>query len=421
MGREVIIPYTPRSYQLEVHNSKARFRVCVFHRQAGKTTMAINELVKQALKTPNSVFWYLAPTYKMAKDIVWRPADGIFKYLPKELIKGRNNTELVIELVNGSIIQMKGADDPDSLRGARPRGVICDEYGDMKEELWDAVLRPIMTVHADAWCLFIGTPKGRNHFFNVYSNGTQKIGEWQSFLLKASESGVVAADRLEAARKEMPEAVYMQEFECEFLDSATSVFRDVDALITDGELKGINTRYQGGVDLAKYNDWTAIGMCNVHNLHVGIVDRFNRIDWSVQKPRIEARYHEYGQPVMYMDATGIGEPIVEDLMNAGLSVEPFKFTNNSRNALLSHLATLVDQRKVYFVKNEHTHELMNELKLFRYDVTSGGRVTMTVPEGKHDDTVMAVALSVWGIFDPTPSRDPLYNPSPIMKFEVNYD
>jgi hypothetical protein len=314
------IPYKPRPYQLDVHNDNARFRVCVFHRQAGKSTMAVNELVKKAALTPNQVFWYLAPTYKMAKRDVWKAPDGLFKYLPKEIVASKNEVELSVTLKNGSIIMLLGADNPDTLRGARPRGIVCDEYGDMKEEVWDKILRPIMTVHQESWCLFIGTPKGRNHFYTLFKRGEDKEGNWQSWILKASESGVISKESLAEAQRESTEAAFRQEYECDFLDNATAVFRNLEQKLHYETITPQDNRfYQMGVDLAKYNDFTVISVIDLHSMKADIVDRFNQVDYAIQKPRIESEYYKFHRPKVYMDSTGVGDPIVEDFVNKNIT------------------------------------------------------------------------------------------------------
>lgn len=397
---EIIIPYKPRDYQEKVYNHTAKYKVCVWHRQCGKTTMAVNILIRKAIENPNKVFWYVAPTYRQAKDVVWKNPEMLFYFLPKELIKTKNEVELSLTLINGSVIQLKGADNPDSLRGNRPRYIVMDEYGDMKEDVWDLVLRPIMTAQEEGEVLFIGTPKGKNHFYKIYNFGLENRGKWQSWLMKASESKIISQEALDEARSEMPESAYLQEFECDFLEDASAVFKNIDNCISIEEYTKPNSlhRYKLGVDLAKYADWTVITALNLNTFCVENIERFNKIDWSLQEARIEAAYRRYNNARTTIDSTGVGDPIFENLSKRGILCENFVFTQKSREDLLNNLMILLEQGKIRIPNNPH---LIEELKSFRYElkVLSGGRtkIYMGVPEGLNDDCVMSLALAVWDI------------------------
>jgi len=384
---------------MEIHHSQKPFKVVVWHRQAGKTTLAINELIKKAITKSKEVYWYVAPNYKQAKDIVWKAPDMLFKYLPKELIANTNAVELSITLKNGSIIALKGADSPDSLRGMRPKFVILDEYGDMKQDVWNTVLRPVITAQKDAEALFIGTPKGKNHFYDTFQRGKQQQGRWQSWLLKASESGIIPQESLAEAKKEMTEAAYNQEFNCDFIDSAVSVFKRIDENVCSEELVIHRTKlYKLGVDLGKHQDWTVITPIDLHTWQVGTPERFNQIDWNLQKAKIEAMSLRYNKARITLDSTGLGDPIFDDLQSRGLSVEGFKFTEESRRQLLNNLIILLEQDKI---KLPNYEPLINELKAFRYELAvlpSGmTKIRMKVPEGLHDDCCMSLALVCWGL------------------------
>ena len=131
-------------------------------------------------------------------------------------------------------------------------------------------------------------------------------------------------------------------------------------------------------------------------------DRFNQVDWNLQKAKIEATALRYNDALIWPDATGVGDPVVEDLKSRGLRIggenqEGFKFTELSRQNLLNNLAILLEQDKIKIPNDEG---LIGELEAFRYELTDRGKTKVTVPEGMHDDRVMSLALSVWGIREP---------------------
>jgi hypothetical protein len=210
---ELIIPYKPREHQLKVHEllEGKRFAVVVAHRRFGKTVAALNHLIREAVlntkETPR--YAYIAPTYGQAKRVAW---DYLVKYTTP--LGGTNNiSELRVDFW-GRRIQLYGSDNPDSLRGQFFDGVIIDEVGDQNPKIWTDIVRPALT-DRKGWCLFIGTPKGHNHFKELRDRAEKEEG-WGLLEFKASETGVVDETELKAARNEMGEDKFRQEFECSF-------------------------------------------------------------------------------------------------------------------------------------------------------------------------------------------------------------
>ena len=213
MGEVIEIPYKPREHQLQVHEllEGKRFAVVVAHRRFGKTVAALNHLIREAVlnekETPR--YAYIAPTYGQAKRVAW---DYLVKYT--EPLGGTNNiSELRVDFW-GRRIQLYGSDNPDSLRGQYFDGVIIDEVGDQNPKIWTDIVRPALT-DRKGWCLFIGTPKGHNHFKELRDRAEKEDG-WGLLEFKASETGVVDDTELKAAKNEMGEDKYRQEFECSF-------------------------------------------------------------------------------------------------------------------------------------------------------------------------------------------------------------
>jgi hypothetical protein len=213
MGEVIEIPYKPREHQLKVHEllEGKRFAVVVAHRRFGKTVAALNHLIREAVlnekETPR--YAYIAPTYGQAKRVAW---DYLVKYTTP--LGGTNNiSELRVDFW-GRRIQLYGSDNPDSLRGQYFDGVIIDEVGDQNPKIWTDIVRPALT-DRKGWCLFIGTPKGHNHFKELRDRA-EKESDWGLLEFKASETGVVDAVELLQAKNEMGEDKYRQEFECSF-------------------------------------------------------------------------------------------------------------------------------------------------------------------------------------------------------------
>ena len=369
----------------------------ILHRKAGKTALALNRLIHQAVSNPKKVFWYVAPTYKQAKEIVWRDPDMLQKYLPMEVVDKKNDTELTVYFKNGSVLGIKGADEPDSLRGPNPMGVVLDEYELMKKSVWEEIISPIVFSNPDSWCWFIGTPKPQGGHFKKLHDAAAHKDNWYALTLTVDDTKLIADAVLQEARSTMTQVAYEQEYLCKWFDDGGVVFRGVNSIVQGIYKEPTEPRiYQWGVDLARLVDWTVICGINRETHTLEFFDRFNQIDWNLQKARIEAAWnrHDRKKGLINLDATGLGDPILDDLRMRGLNVEGIKFTEETKRALITELAIGIEQRKLLI---PNIPVLIEELQMFGYEILPSGRVRYGAPEGFHDDCVIALALAWWQI------------------------
>lgn len=206
------VDYAPRGYFLPYHERDKRWSCIVAHRRAGKTVATVFDLLTCALATKkqNARYAYIAPYYSQAKAIAWDYLKRFGAPVAERILE----SELAVDLPNGSRVRLFGADNPDALRGIYLDGVVLDEYGDQRPTVWGEIIRPLLT-DRKGWATFIGTPKGKNHFYDIREQA-RLSEEWQYLELKASETGALADEELTDARKTMTEAQYQQEFECAF-------------------------------------------------------------------------------------------------------------------------------------------------------------------------------------------------------------
>lgn len=209
----VEIPYRMRRQFRPLHASRKRWAVAVAHRRAGKTVACINHLLRDAIRCPHPEprLAYVAPFSNQAKDVAWSYLKHFAGVIPGLTAM---ETELRVDLPNGGRVRLYGADNADRLRGLYLDGVVLDEYGDMAPRVWPEVIRPTLA-DREGWAIFIGTPRGRNHFADQW----QRAGsdpDYLALMLKASETGILKKAELEAARAEMTPAQYAAEFECSF-------------------------------------------------------------------------------------------------------------------------------------------------------------------------------------------------------------
>jgi len=210
--RLIKLKYRPREVFEDFHKRKERWAVLVAHRRCGKTVACINELIVKALleNKKEAQYAYIAPYYAQSKSIAWQ---YLLKF-SEPFRTNQNQSELWIELFNKSRIRLFGADNPDALRGLYLDGVILDEYADMKPSVWGSVLRPLLSDRL-GWAVFIGTPKGHNAFYDVFSNA-EKQENWFVRVLRASQTKLIPDAELKDAFGSMTPDQYLQEFECSF-------------------------------------------------------------------------------------------------------------------------------------------------------------------------------------------------------------
>lgn len=221
MPRAITIDYSPRRQFQAFHSRTQRFAIIVAHRRAGKTVACINDLIRRAIETDkkDARYAYVAPLYAQAKDIAW---NYLKEYAGPLLADAPNESELRVDLINGSRIRLYGADNPDRLRGIYLDGVILDEFADMRDQVWGGVIRPMLT-DRNGWAVFIGTPRGKNAFWELWQVA-QKSDAWFKLQLKASETRLISEEELDAALTDMGRDLWAQEFECSWEASLKGAF-----------------------------------------------------------------------------------------------------------------------------------------------------------------------------------------------------
>ena len=208
--------------QKQVLECDKRFRVLITGRRFGKTFLAVTELAKFA-RYPKKKVWYVAPTYRMAKDIVW--FELVDKLTKHKWIKKTNNSDLSILLRNGSQISLRGADNENSLRGVGLDFLVMDEFADVKEHAWYEVLRPTLS-DKNGSALFCGTPRGYGNWsYNLF---TKEDNNWASFQFTTLDGGQVSANEIEQAKADLDERTFAQEYMASFVNYAGQIYYNFD-------------------------------------------------------------------------------------------------------------------------------------------------------------------------------------------------
>ena len=305
--------------------------------------------------------------------------------------------------INGAYIDFRSDEHPETLEGFGYDKAFLNEAGIIlkKEYIWTNAIQPMFWDYPNVKAVIGGTPKGGRSLFERLANFGKDPAQksYQTFHFTSFDSPFDHIhDAITEDMKTMPERVIQQEIYAKFLEDTGVVFRTFLEIMDakpSAPVKG--HRYVIGVDLAKVEDFTVLAIYDATNNRQVYQARFNKIDWGMQKSRIAEtakHYSSEGSPAaVVVDATGLGDPIVEDLGRMGIPIDPIKFTNDMKRQLIEKLSNWIELKRLHMLNIEETK---NELANFTYDISEvTDRIRYNAPIGFHDDIVIAHALAVW--------------------------
>lgn len=258
--RSVEIPYLPRPHFFPFHNRTQRWAVLVCHRRAGKTVSTVNDTIRRALREGKRDGRYaiIFPLRSQAKDTAW----AYLKYFAGPVMSTASESDLFVRLVTGAVVRLYGSDNPDAMRGPYLDGAVLDEFSQHRPDVWSAVVRPMLSDRR-GWATFIGTPKGKNEFYELWTEAQKLSATWFTLMIKASESGLLPQDELDEMRIDMGDDMYDQEMECSFEAAIRGAFyaKEMRSMLAEKRIRPIaidpSARVYTGWDLGR-GDSTAI-------------------------------------------------------------------------------------------------------------------------------------------------------------------
>ena len=374
---KIVIPYKPREHQKAVHKNLKRFNVLVCHRRFGKTVLCINELLKKAMQNtlPRPRYYYLAPTYSMAKRTAWDYVKEYTGVLPDVTY---HETELRADLPNGARIQLLGCERPDSLRGLYIDGVVLDEVAQMPPRLWTEVIRPALS-DRNGFMIGIGTPQGHNSFHQLYDHALHQE-DWYAEIFKASETNIISELELNEAKALMPEEVYEAEFECSFDSAAIGSIYSKGLNKAEEEKRITKIPYQLGTKVNTYwdlgmADKTAIWFVQQIGSAFHIIDYYEDSGESLEfyATVLDEKKYIYDTHYLPHDATvrelGTGVSRVETAQSLGLrtSIVPKLSVEDGINAVRMCLSRC-------FFDYEKTKHGLDALRQYRWATSERGEL-----------------------------------------------
>ena len=369
------------TYQQAILDAPERYTITAAATKCGKTASHIIWIFEQALQLKdNQSVWWIAQVYQQAEIAFRRMKSQVSE---KDFFIS-NESKLTLILPNGARIEFKSGEKPDNLYGDDVYAAVVDEASRMREESWYA-LRSTLTA-TKGKCKMIGNVKGKKNWF--YKLGERaRLGEDDYKFFKitaydAAKEGILDIEEIEQAKRDLPEFVFKELYLAEPGDDNSNPF-GLDNIRKCYAPLSSAIPIAFGIDLAKYTDWTVItGLDNMNR--VCYTERFQG-DWMQTKQKI---INVVGRIPAHIDATGVGDPIVEDLQRILPNIKGFKYTSQSKQQLMEGLVMEIQQHTIFFPEEPYGFELEN----FEYEYTRTG-VKYSAPSGMHDDAVNSIALA----------------------------
>lgn len=376
--------------QVRVTREARRFNVVCCGRRWGKTKMGVDRFVEPVL-SGRPVGWF-APTYKVLDD-AWQQCKLLFEPVTTR----KDETDHVLRTVTGGSIEMWSLENEDAGRSRKYARVIVDEAALVHNlgQIWQESIRATLADYqGDAF--FFSTPKGMNFFRTVWLRGQDPLQTaWASWQFPTSSNPYIRAEEVEAARRELPERSFRQEWLAEFLEDAGGVFRRVREAATAARVAPYAGLFVAGLDWAQASDFTVLTVIDARTRRVVDMDRFNQVDWALQRARVRAMAERWQLASIVTEVNSIGSPNFEALAREGLPVVAFETTAASKPPLIESLALALEQGELALLDDP---VLVGELEAYERTVSEvTGRSRYSAPEGQHDDTVMSLALAWWGV------------------------
>lgn len=391
--------YEPHEGQKLVHSSKAKRRVLVAGVRTGKSVAAAMEALAAALEPrKRSMGWVVAPTMDLSEKVFRELVMAAAEHLNHRILDlKQHDKRILLRNLGGGVSEVRGktTENPVSLLGEGLDFVIVDEAARMKPSIWNSYLSQRL-VDKDGWALIITTPRSKGWVYELWKRG-QPGGDpdYESWQMPSWTNPHLKRELIEAERARLPEAVFRQEYEAQWVEGAGAVFRFVrEAATGDWEAPVPGKQYVAGLDLAQIVDFSVLVVMS-SDRRVVHVERFQRLPWDAQIERFKAATDRYHRCPVLVDASGLGSPIVENLIKAGIRAQPYKFTQSSKSELIQNMSVMLEKRQITLPKPELCPEMIDELEAFQYVVSETGTIRMEAPSGQHDDFVASLGLACW--------------------------
>lgn len=397
---KIELPIQNFAKQQTVFDSPARIVTVPKGRRFGITTGGANFIISEAIHRRFKLGLWGDVVNSNIEKYIERLFIPKLKNLPPDSWKWTKNPSML--RIFDSVIDFRSAQQPENWEGYGYDLMFLNEAGIIlkNEYLWNNSIKPMMWDNPKCRAIIAGTPKGKGEFHNLYLRGLDSSQPgYASFKFSSFDNPYLPRDVIMEDIKSMPQRVVDQEVYAEFLDDTGVVFRGVREIATLDPTKTPDPlpghMYVMGVDVAKLVDYTVITVFDRTINHQVMQMRFQDLEWPVIRMRVIQVSQKYNNALVYLDSTGVGEPLFDDLTRANIPVESIHFTNEIKKQIIEKLSVFIELKRLRLLALDET---INELNSFTYDISErSGMIIYGAPVGFHDDIVISIGLAVWGL------------------------
>jgi len=364
------------------------FCVAIIGRQFGKTTMAENLALYWAINNDNVIVYWVSPTNNQAFKVYEEILNAIIHTGCIKSNKGSGGM-MEIEMLNGSKIQFRSAEAENNLRGGSVHYMILDEAAFIKKSTFETILEPMLTVKGRK-CIFISTPKGKNYLYELYQRGMINTPKWVSFRFRTIDSPLANREFILEKKASLNEKIYLQEYEAEFVDSASLFSNLPDVMVLDKLESPIpNDEYYAGVDIGLINDASVLSILDSDG---NLVNYFR---WeNIQSPDLIKEIIRLNSIWNFksidIENNNQGLPIYQDISTKLNNVYSMNTNQKTKPEMINRLVYLFNSKEMKLFKDEY---LRIELEAFIFKQSDGGSIKFMADNGFHDDCVMSLAIA----------------------------
>ncbi len=380
--------YKPHAKQLEIHSALdevGKYYFVSIGRQFGKTLLGENQALKWAIENQGWKIAWISPTYKQCKKVFTemnRALDGC------PMVSSVNHSDLVFTIDTKSTIQFYSAEAYDTIRGETFDAGVGDEMAFWKPEAWNEVIKATLLVRGKKW-LGMSTPKGKNYFYGLIKLA-DVTDNYRSFYGTSYDNPYIDPQEIEDARLSLPDHIFRQEYLAEFLEDASSVFRNIPEAIKKGRK---TAKYFAGIDLGRADDYTVLTIVNEQDEEV-FCERWRHIGWNVILDNVASELNKW-KPITMVETNGMQDVLMEQIQakinfHKGL-IQPFVTTSRTKQEIIENLIVKFEQKEIGILGLDFQK---HELEIFTYEYNPRTRnIKYTAPTGLHDDYVMSRAIA----------------------------
>lgn len=403
---EIELPYAPTAPQAAILDHPARFKHVSCGRRWGKSAL-LSTAILECILEPNKRAWLVTPIYQQGAEVWDRNPTSVIPMLRhieraagRKIISRCSDRPPIVELLNGSIFEVRTGDREENLRGAGLDLLCVDEAAQLYGPWFASALRPTVADRLGR-IITAGTPRGRNWWYDEWRKGKDGAPDTMSWQMPTNSNPLFPASEWPVMQASLPRDLFRQECLAEFLENRATCFPHLEERVCPGGAMPPQpgSVYVHGLDLAMSQDWTVLTTVNVATRRIVQITRLQHMPYLEQAALLAPIAATLYPGPVWVDSTGVGVPVVETLRIKGLALHPFTFTADSKADLIRRLQLTIETPGGISIPEDGAEfkQLVSELQDFEMTIPASGKPKFSAPDGRHDDCVISLALAVWGM------------------------